>query len=89
MIPSSPAEAKVSPLGLKANTSTGRLRSVTAAVFLPVVRSQSVTDLSKPTPVDATHLKFAQGDPTAMFQAVRVVGQLKAEILEYRPQPKS
>jgi hypothetical protein len=25
-----------------------------------------------------------QGDPTAMFQAVRVVGQLKAEVLEYR-----
>lgn len=39
--------------------------------------------------VDATHLKFAQGDPTAMFQAVRVVGQLKAEVLDYRPEPKS
>jgi hypothetical protein len=34
--------------------------------------------------VDATHIKFAQGDPTAMFGAVRVVGQLKAEVLEYR-----
>ena len=32
----------------------------------------------------APSLKFAQGDPTAMFQAVRVVGQLKAEVLEYR-----
>jgi transglutaminase-like putative cysteine protease len=34
--------------------------------------------------VDATHIKFSEGDPTSMFQAVRVVGQLKAEILEYR-----
>jgi hypothetical protein len=34
--------------------------------------------------VDATHIKFAQGDATNMFHAVRVVGQLKAEILEYR-----
>jgi len=42
-------------------------------------------DATLPTDfVDATHLKFAQGDPTEMFQAVRVVGQLKVEILEYR-----
>jgi hypothetical protein len=42
-------------------------------------------DATLPTDfVDATHIKFAQGDPTAMFQAVRVVGQLKAEVLEYR-----
>jgi hypothetical protein len=34
--------------------------------------------------VDATHIKFAQGDATDMFNAVRVVGQLKAEVLEYR-----
>jgi len=34
--------------------------------------------------VDATHVKFAQGDPTAMFAAVRLVGQIQAEILEYR-----
>jgi transglutaminase-like putative cysteine protease len=34
--------------------------------------------------VDATHIKFAQGDATAMFGAIRVVGQLKAEVLEYR-----
>jgi Transglutaminase-like superfamily len=34
--------------------------------------------------VDATHIKFAEGNPTDMFQTVRVVGQLKAEILEYR-----
>jgi transglutaminase superfamily protein len=33
--------------------------------------------------VDATHIKFAEGDPTSMYQAVRVIGQLKAEILEY------
>jgi transglutaminase-like putative cysteine protease len=42
-------------------------------------------DATLPTDfVDATHLKFAQGDPTAMFQAVRVVGQLKAEVLDYQ-----
>jgi hypothetical protein len=34
--------------------------------------------------VDRTHIKFAQGDATDMFNAVRVVGQLKAEVLEYR-----
>jgi hypothetical protein len=34
--------------------------------------------------VDATHIKFAQGDPTEMFQAVRVVGRLKVEVIEYR-----
>ena len=44
-----------------------------------------VIDSTLPTDfVDATHIKFAEGDPTDMFQAVRVVGQLKAEILEYR-----
>jgi hypothetical protein len=42
-------------------------------------------DATLPTDfVDATHIKFAQGDPTAMFGAVRVVGKLKAEVLEYR-----
>jgi hypothetical protein len=34
--------------------------------------------------VDATHIKFAQGDPTEMFQAIRVVGRLKVEVIEYR-----
>lgn len=34
--------------------------------------------------VDATHVKFAQGDPTEMFAALRVIGQIKAEILEYK-----
>jgi transglutaminase-like putative cysteine protease len=34
--------------------------------------------------VDATHLKFAHGDPADMFAAVRVVGQIQAEILEYK-----
>ncbi|HTE18830.1 MAG TPA: hypothetical protein VK689_10680, partial [Armatimonadota bacterium] len=34
--------------------------------------------------VDATHIKFAQGDPSEMFAAVRVVGQIKAEVLESR-----
>jgi hypothetical protein len=28
--------------------------------------------------------RFAWDDPTEMFQAVRVVGQLKIEILEHR-----
>ena len=46
-------------------------------------------EVTKVTGTDKLLDKFAQGDPTAMFQAVRVVGQLKAEILEYRPQPKS
>jgi transglutaminase-like putative cysteine protease len=32
--------------------------------------------------VDATHVKFAQGDPLEMFAAIRVIGQIKAEILE-------
>lgn len=42
-------------------------------------------DATLPTDfVDATHIKFAQGDPTEMFQAVRVVGRLKVEILDYR-----
>jgi transglutaminase-like putative cysteine protease len=34
--------------------------------------------------VDATHIKFSQGDATEMFQAVRVVGHLQVDILEYR-----
>ena len=34
--------------------------------------------------VDATHIKFAQGDPLDMYGAIRVVGQIKAEVLEYR-----
>jgi hypothetical protein len=34
--------------------------------------------------VDATHVKFAQGDPSEMFAAVRVVGNIQAEILEYK-----
>lgn len=33
--------------------------------------------------VDATHVKFAQGDPLDMYGAVRVVGQIKAEVLEF------
>lgn len=33
--------------------------------------------------VDATHIKFAQGDPLDMYGAVRVVGQIKAEVLEF------
>ncbi len=34
--------------------------------------------------VDATHIKFGQGDPTDMYAAVRLVGQIQAEILEHR-----
>lgn len=34
--------------------------------------------------VDATHIKFAQGDPIDMYGAIRVVGQIKAEVVEYR-----
>jgi len=34
--------------------------------------------------VDTTHIEFARRDATGMFNAVRVVGQLKAENLEYR-----
>jgi hypothetical protein len=33
--------------------------------------------------VDATHVKFAQGDPLAMYSAVRVVGQIQGEILDH------
>lgn len=33
--------------------------------------------------VDATHVKFAQGDPSDMFSAVRVIGQIQAEILDF------
>jgi transglutaminase-like putative cysteine protease len=34
--------------------------------------------------VDATHIKFAQGDPAAMFGVVRVVGRIRAEVIEFR-----
>lgn len=34
--------------------------------------------------VDATHVKFAQGDPAEMYAAVRVVGQIQGEILEHQ-----
>ncbi|MGV3720590.1 MAG: transglutaminase-like domain-containing protein [Actinomycetota bacterium] len=34
--------------------------------------------------VDATHVKFAQGDPVEMFAAIRVIGQIKAEVLEFK-----
>jgi len=34
--------------------------------------------------VDATHIKLAEGDATAMFKAVKVVGTLKAEISEFK-----
>lgn len=34
--------------------------------------------------VDATHVKFSQGDPSSMYRAVSLVGQLKAEVLDPR-----
>jgi hypothetical protein len=34
--------------------------------------------------VDATHVKFAQGDPTDMFAATRAVGEIQAEILDHK-----
>jgi hypothetical protein len=34
--------------------------------------------------VDATHIKLAQGEPTETYAATRAVGQIKAEILEYK-----
>jgi transglutaminase-like putative cysteine protease len=34
--------------------------------------------------VDATHIKLAEGDTTAMFKMVKAVGTLKAEIVEYK-----
>jgi hypothetical protein len=36
--------------------------------------------------VDATHVKFSQGGPTEIFAALQVVGQIKAEVLEYQAQ---
>ena len=34
--------------------------------------------------VDATHVKFGQGDPAMMYRATRVVGHVRAEILEHQ-----
>lgn len=34
--------------------------------------------------VDATHIKFAHGDPTEMLAGIRVIGRIQAEILESR-----
>jgi hypothetical protein len=34
--------------------------------------------------VSATHIKFAQGDPTDMFASARAIGRIKVEILEHR-----
>ncbi|MFN3648194.1 MAG: transglutaminase-like domain-containing protein [Armatimonadota bacterium] len=34
--------------------------------------------------VDATHVKFAQGDPAEMFASVRLIGLIQAEILDHR-----
>ena len=35
--------------------------------------------------VDATHIKFAQGDVTQMFEVVSIVGRLKIHIVETDP----
>ncbi len=34
--------------------------------------------------VDATHVKFSQGDPTDMMQVFRVIGKLTAKVVSYR-----
>ena len=34
--------------------------------------------------VDATHIKLAVGEATAMFDMVKTMGALKAEILEFK-----
>ena len=34
--------------------------------------------------VDATHVKLTQGDATSMFEIARVIGDLKAQILDYK-----
>lgn len=34
--------------------------------------------------VDATHIKFAQGDPVDMFAGIRVIGRIRAEVVEYQ-----
>ena len=42
-------------------------------------------DATLPTDfVDATHIKLAEGDTTALFDAAKTVGSLKAEILEFK-----
>jgi len=42
-------------------------------------------DATLPTDfVDATHIKLAEGDATAMFDMVKTMGTLKAEILEFQ-----
>jgi hypothetical protein len=38
--------------------------------------------------VDATHIKFAQGDVTQMFEVVSIVGRLKIHIIDSDPAPK-
>ena len=37
--------------------------------------------------VDATHIKFAQGDVTQMFEVVAIVGRLKIQIVDSDPPP--
>ena len=34
--------------------------------------------------VDATHIKFAHGDPTDMYQAVPIVGRIKVEVVSFK-----
>lgn len=42
-------------------------------------------DAKKANFVDATHIKFAQGDVTQMFEVVSIVGRLKIHIIESDP----
>ncbi len=39
--------------------------------------------------VDATHIKFAQGDVTQMFEVVSIVGRLKIHIIDSDPAPEA
>lgn len=42
-------------------------------------------DATLPTDlVDATHIKLAEGDATAMFDMIKIMGTLKAEIVEFK-----
>ncbi|HLJ56085.1 MAG TPA: transglutaminase-like domain-containing protein [Chthonomonadaceae bacterium] len=42
-------------------------------------------DAAKAKYVDATHIKFAQGDVTQMFEVVSIVGRLKIHVVESDP----
>ncbi len=45
-------------------------------------------DAKKASYVDATHIKFAQGDVTQMFEVVSIVGRLKIHVVDSEPASK-